>query len=83
MQENQYTSYNDNQRLKYEILYKNSDGDLVKIERVFLDMWNPGVEPDVVYTQIYEQCDASGVAVPSKNVIASSTKVYNINRTAP
>lgn len=83
MAEYTYTENSSNEFLRWELIYKNSTDDIVKIERVFRDKWNPGVAPDVVWTQVYEQLDSLGAVDAGANTVVKIVKVYPYSRTAP
>lgn len=83
MAEYDYTSNFSNEFLRWELIHKNSTDDIVRVDRVFRDKWQPGVAPDVVYTQIYEQLDAMGAVDAGANTVVKIVKVYPYTRTAP
>jgi hypothetical protein len=74
--DDQYTQWGDEQFLVHEDLHKNSDGDLIKVVRVYQDKWKPGVEPDITYTKVYEQRDAGELLLGAENVTARIVRVY-------
>jgi len=76
-QDGQYTQNTENEYLIYEDLHKNSNGDLIKVVRRFRDKWQPGVNDDIIYTQVYEQRDPLGALLGSPyNDTAVIVRVY-------
>jgi len=74
--DDQYTQWGDDKFLVHEDLHKNSDGDLIKVVRVYLDKWEPGVAPNITYEKLYEQRDNNGQFLVPENTTARIVRTY-------